>query len=262
MLQANGDASRAAQAKAKNWHAWPHGAWSKQMNSTILRLRFAFRVSLFFGAAVAAFAAQPAMRSYRIDLPHHILHFALPEEIAKGMTPYEVDKQFDPFDASYFRNGFREIAGTDYEFKGPFWVGTIGSLKFHFMVQMRLPAYKDEIRTIGGLEDEILTINGLDRYVRWKIGSGERSRGCVIGRSTLNNMPAVRREWNSFGNPSEVQPEHIEIFSLPLDEGMFLDVGFNVREWVKGRAGKWKKKAEAMREAIKATIVLERKPQS
>jgi hypothetical protein len=42
---------------------------------------------------------------------------------------------------------------------------------------------------------------------------------------------------------------------------MFLDIGFNVMCWEGGRGkeSKWKPKAEALREAIKATIVLESK---
>lgn len=208
-------------------------------------------VSLFLWCIMAIgmqAATKSAMRSYTIDLPSHVLRFSLPEEIARTMTPREVERRFDPLDPTYFRNGFREIAGTLYEFKGPFWVGTIGSLKFHFMVQRRMAEY----------QGEIITIEGLDRYVHWWNGKIEgRATGCVFSRTTLNGMPAVRREWDSFGNPNKLQPENLEIFSLPLDERMFLDVGFNIREWVSGRTDKWKKKAEEMCEAIKATIVLE-----
>jgi hypothetical protein len=193
--------------------------------------------------SAAGQAATKPMRAYSIDLPGHVVRFSLPEEIAREMGPLSVEKRFDPLDPAYFRNGFREIAGTMHDFKGPVWVGTIGSLKFHFMVQRRRTEYKDEITTT----------DGLDRYVHWWNGKIEgRATGCVFSLTTLNGMPAVRREWKS-------QAEYLEIFSLPLNEGMFLDVGFNVREWISGHASKWKKKAEEMREAIKATVVLEKK---
>ena len=48
-------------------------------------------------------------------------------------------------------------------------------------------------------------------------------------------------------------------FSCPIDETMFLDVGFWITETVPGSAAKWKPKVEAFREAIKATITLQPK---
>lgn len=200
--------------------------------------------------AASLSAAEPATRHYSVNLPHHVLRFALPEEVAREMPPWkQPDQQFDAVNPSFSRDGFREIATATYEYKGPFWVGTIGSLKVHFMVQRLSLNYHGK----GG------TIEDLDRYVHWWISKGRNAKGCLFSRSTLNGAPAVRREWNTFGNPGELKPEHIEIFSLPLDEDMFLDVGFNIREWVPGRAKKWKGKAETLRETIKATIVLEPK---
>lgn len=199
--------------------------------------------------AMQAAAQKSNMRDYAIDLPGHVLRFSLPEEIAMKMSPYAVEPKFNPLDPAYFRNGFRQVAGTLHEFKGPFWVGTIGSLKFHFMVQRREREY----------QDEIITIDGLDRYVRWKISIGNDAVGCVFSREMLNGRPAVRREWNTFDNPNEPQPENLEIFSLPLNSDMFLDAGFQIRQWVLGRDS-WKQKAKEMKEAIKATIVLEAKP--
>lgn len=196
-------------------------------------------------------AAKPTMRAYSIDLPGHVLRFSLPEEIALGMTPNEVEKRFDPLDPAYFRNGFREIAGTMYDFKGPFWVGAYGSLKFDFSVMRRKSEY----------QGDITTIETLDGYVRWWINIGKHAKAFTFDRNALNGKPAVRRWWNTFAEPRVPESEHLEIFSLPLDEEMFLDVGFNIMEWKggRGKAAKWKAKAEEMREAIKATIVLEPK---
>lgn len=197
--------------------------------------------------------AAPAMKSYMIDLPHHVLRFSLPEEIAKEMTPLQVEKRLDPNEPGVFEGGFRQIAGHLHDFKGPFWVGAYGSLKFHFMVQKKMSEYNDGITTL----------EGLDRYVRQWNGTIEgRATGCVFSRASLNGKPAVRRQWNTFGDPSKREPEDFEIFSLPLGDKLFLDVGFNVMAWEGGRGkeSKWKAKAEALREAIKATVVLEPKP--
>ncbi|MBP6864378.1 MAG: hypothetical protein KBC32_03800 [Candidatus Didemnitutus sp.] len=72
---------------------------------------------------------------------------------------------------------------------------------------------------------------------------------------------AVRRECDGFGGPNNQGPDHLVIFSLPLNDEIFLDVGFNVMAWTPDRAKdkKWKPKAEAWRELILATVVLERK---
>lgn len=198
-------------------------------------------------------AAPPSMKSYVIELPNHILRFSLPEEIAREMRPEQVERRFDLHDASFVKNGFREIAGTLHDIKGLFWIGAYGSLKFHFMVQKRNPAF-------GG---DITVVDGLEQYVRrWNETIEGRATGCTFSRASLNGMPAVRREWNTFGDSSKREPEDFEIFSLPLNNEMFLDVGFNVRAWESGRGkeSKWKAKAEALREAIKATVVLEPKP--
>jgi hypothetical protein len=192
------------------------------------------------------------MQSYLIELPHHILRFSLPEEIARDLSPREIESRFDPRDPSFVRNGFREIAGTMHDFNGPFWVGAYGSLKFHFMVQKKNPQF-------GG---DITTVEGLERYVRqWNETIEGRATGCVFSRASLNGMPTVCREWNRFGDSSNREPDYLEIFSLPLNDEMFLDIGFNVMCWEGGRGkeSKWKPKAEALREAIKATIVLESK---
>jgi len=151
--------------------------------------------------------AAPAMKSYMIDLPHHVLRFSLPEEIAKEMTPLQVEKRFDPNEPGVFEGGFRQIAFHLHDFKGPFWVGAYGSLRFQFMVQKKNPEFGRDIAAVEGLE----------RYVR---------------------------------------------HSLPLDGEIFLDAGFNVMAWDGGRGkeSKWKAKAEALREEIKATVVLEPKP--
>jgi hypothetical protein len=194
----------------------------------------------------------PVMTPYAIDLPNHIVRFSLPEEITRGDLPVKLIQRLEPQDASFVRNGFYEIFATLYEIKGPFWVGAYGSLKIHLMVQKRNPEFGRDISEVEGLE----------RYIRQWNGTIEgRETGCVFSRASLDGKPAVRRQWNTFGDPNKREPEDFEIFSLPLSDELFIDVGFNVKAWEGGRGkeSKWKAKAEALREAIKATIVLEPK---
>lgn len=208
---------------------------------------------LWWASVITMQASAPVMKPYAIDLPNHVLRFSLPEEIVRGDLPVTLVQRFEPQNASFVKNGFYEIFATLYDIKGPFWVGAYGSLKIHLMVQKRNPEFGRDITAVEGLE----------RYVRqWNRTIEGRATGCVFSRAALNGMPAVRREWNTFGDPSKREPEDFEIFSLPLSDELFLDVGFNVKAWEGGRGkeGKWKAKAEAMREAIKATIVLEPKP--
>ena len=205
---------------------------------------------LWWASIIAMQAAAPEMRSYSIDLPHHVLRFSLPDEIANEMTPLQVEKRFDPNERGVAEKGFRQIAGHLHDFKGPFWAGAYGSLKFHFMIQKRAADY----------QGDITTADGLDRYVHWWIGNDTSK--FVLSHATLNGAAATRREHNTFGDRDKAEPEDLEIFSLVLDQDFFLDVGFNVMEWEGGRdkEGKWKVKAEALREAIKDTVLLEPQP--
>ena len=199
-------------------------------------------------------APRAAMQTYVIDLPQHTLRFSLPTEIAREVSPQQVEASFSPTDASFRRVGFRQIAGHMHDFKGPFWKGALGSLKFHVMIQKRYEEYRDEIASIDGLA----------RYLQlWnkKVLSNDPIRSS--DRSMLNVARAIRREWTTFDDPSCREPRQLEIYSLPLDQEMYLDLGFHMMMWGPGRGSesRWKPKAESLRESIKATIVLERKPQ-
>ena len=64
---------------------------------------------------------------------------------------------------------------------------------------------------------------------------------------------------STFGDPGKRSPDHFEVFSIPLDADIFLDFGFKVKAWQAGRGkeSKWKPKAEALREAIKGSVVVD-----
>jgi hypothetical protein len=207
---------------------------------------------LWLAMTTAMHASTPTVKSYTIDLPHYMLHFALPEEMANAIPPWKLVQRFDPEDSAYLSNGFLEVVAGYHDFKGPFWVGTYGSLEFGFIVQKRLPEF----------QGEITTLDGLGRYVQWWCNKTNPTYDFKFDKGTLNGMTCVRRRHNTFGSqpaPNTPELEELEIFSQPLDSETFLDMGFTITESVPGSAKKWKEKAEELRDAIKATIVLEPK---
>lgn len=194
------------------------------------------------------FAAQ-ATKAYSIDLPHHTLHFSLPAEIARIVSPKAIDPKFDPGTPDFEKNGFRCITRLMYDFNGPFWVGANGSLHIDFIVHKRR----------AGFEGSILTPEGLLKYIDWWLGV----EGCYSMTAKLNTAPAVKRFGNNLANIARYEtPCYFETFSFPLDETMFLDLNFSTSAWdgSRDKTKKWAIKAEALREAIKATIVLAPKP--
>lgn len=197
----------------------------------------------------ALLAAAPAMRPFVVDLPNHTLRFSLPEEIARQMSPLQADPRFDPKTSdTYERDGFRFLASKYYQFQRPFWAGAYGALKFEFSVVRREAKYRDEIITLGGL----------DRYLNWWRARLRDKDGYIFSQAELSGRRWVYQHRNTFGQVAQ-GAEEMQGFSCPIDETMFLDVGFWITETVPGSAAKWTPQAEAFREAIKATIVLQPK---
>jgi hypothetical protein len=190
------------------------------------------------------------MKAFEIELPEHVLRFSIPEEITREW-PIKHTRWFEPQSPSFERAGFYVVFEALHDVNGPFWLGAYGSLKIHVMVQRR----KHEIA------GDITTVDGLELYVPvLRMTSAGPQEQWTFSQASLNGLAALRGKYNTFGNTGGHR-EHTEIFSLPLDAEMFLDIGFRVVDWGAGRRRerKWRPKAEAVREAIKATIVLEPK---
>jgi hypothetical protein len=206
---------------------------------------------LWLSATVALHASAPSANSYAIDLQGYVLHFSLPEEMADAIPPWKLVQTFDPADRDYLSAGFLQVAAGLYELKGPFWVGTRGSLGLNVTVQRRSRDYTGAIDTLDGLE----------RYLRWWMRSGNHVEVFSFENSMLGGK-CVRRWCDTFDAPPvrSGEREELEIYSVPLGGDEFLDIGFDITESIPGTAEKWKKKAEELRDAIKATVVLEPKP--
>src|SRR5688572_18163116 len=109
------------------------------------------------------------------------------------------------------------------------------------------------MRKVILIDGDIRTVEGLARYVpQWRETVGRRGPVRTFTIASLNGIPAVRRSWSTFGDRGATEPEQSDIYSIPLDNEMFVDVGFRIRRWEGGRdkEAKWKPKAEAARDAI------------
>jgi hypothetical protein len=198
---------------------------------------------VLFGVTGRLVAAErkPVVRSYRIYLPNHVLEFSLPEEIARDLREGRVPEYFDPTEPKAFERGFRPLLSTLYDFNGAFWVGAKGSFKFYIFIQQRAPEF----------EGDISTIDGLEKYIEWWIPKVRNPAFCTFGRSVLNGNQALSRR---FDNSQE-------IISVPLDKDMFIEFGLTLMYWARGSKG-WVKKAHAMSDEIRASIVLKPRQRS
>lgn len=119
--------------------------------------RRVFLTALFaeFSSTLRAGDKHREMKACTAELPNHVLDFSIPEEMAREMSPRQVNSYFDP--SRPFERGFQIVSRTMYDFKGPFWIGALGSLSFHVFVQERAAEYK------GGIS----TAEGLEKYIYW-----------------------------------------------------------------------------------------------
>ncbi len=194
-------------------------------------------------------AATAPMQTYEIRLPEHVLGLSLPREMVRADSPVKITEQFDPRNDGFIRDGWDDVFETLYDFDGPFWEGAYGSLKIDIIVLKKVP----------DIDGDITTIDGLDRYLQeWKRISPGHGPQRVFSRQSINGMPAVMRTQNTFAAPGNDNSYESQIYSLPLNSELFVEVGFTVLRWIDGprKERKWRPKAEAMREAIKATVTL------
>lgn len=221
------------------------------------RLTIYARHRRMFGAAILGFCASVApvqavaspMQPYEIRLPEHVLRLSLPREMVREDSPVKVTEQFDAQNAGFIRDGFDGVFETLYDFNGAFWEDAYGSLKIDIIVLKKVP----------DIEGDITTIDGLDRYLQeWKRISPGHGPQRVFSRQSINGMPAVKRTQNTFAAPGNDNSYESQIYSLPLNSDLFVEVGFTVLRWNDNprKERKWRPKAEAMREAIKATVTL------
>jgi hypothetical protein len=201
------------------------------------------------------------VRTYSIELPTHVLRFSLPEDVAQQIRPQQIKSKFNPMDRAYRQDGFCILASKYLQFNAPFWSGPLGGpsiyggMEFEFCMVQRYSSYNGDITSL----------QGLDHYVRWWIGNRATGKGFEFGRATLVNKEWVYRWRNTIGGApaaGELSPSEAQVFSFPIDEDMFLEVRFYIKDYTPESSKKWKERADVIREEIKATIVVEPKDRS
>src|SRR5689334_6559253 len=90
------------------------------------RRAFSSVVLASFGVVIFGKDKTLKMRPCTTRLPNHILEFSVPDEVARGMSPRQINSFFDTSEP--FEKGFRSVTSSLYDFNGPFWVGALGSL--------------------------------------------------------------------------------------------------------------------------------------
>ena len=198
--------------------------------------RRTFLSAVIIGSAgnIVIAKSKPANVTCSVDLPNHVLEYSLPEEVARQMSARMVDTHFDASEP--FERGFRRITGTMVDFGGSFFTGPSGTFTFHVLVIERSAEYTGDISSAEGLKE----------YVSWWVPIRLRSEREHLGIVSINGTEAVSR---GLGTP-------LEILSFPLDQKMFLEFGLLIRWLRAGANAPWVKKAEAMRDSIRASIRL------
>ena len=200
--------------------------------------RRTFLSAVIIGSAgnIVIAKSKPANVTCSVDLPNHVLEYSLPEEVARQMSARMADTHFDASEP--FERGFRGIAGTMVDLGGSFFTGPSGTFTFDVLVIERSAEYVGDISTAEGLKE----------YVSWWLPTLRklRSEREHFGLVTINGSEAVSR---GLGTPQE-------ILSFPLDQKMFVEFGLLIRWLRAGANAPWVKKAEAMRDSIRASIRL------
>jgi len=187
--------------------------------------------------------------TYSIYLLDHQLSFSLPSEMTPSPDSKNLEHQFSLDDPSFVKNKFRILVKLMHDIGGSFWSGPYGSLKFNVVVQQRDTTLKGDISTIDGLEE----------YIKeWSKSSHSDGENYVVSRGELSGVPAILRERNLFGDQKRLEPDQIIVYSLPLNDEVFLSIVFNIKGWKAGRGkeDQWKPRAEALREAISKSVRL------
>ena len=223
------------------------------------RLFLLLSLLLFLGANMKSISAQSIpMRDYSIDIPGYTVFYSLPEIIVnEGITnEHWFRRKFDPLDASFIKNGYVNCASATYEFSGPLWIGNYGAITCDVNIIKRDAKYGESISSLESLK----------KYVLYWTEGWDFQYDII----KLCHVTTVKRYYGMDVNLRKEKPVMVgsptesEIFSIPLEDFYFLDLGINIRESNSIKKKKWLARAREYREAIKRSIriVSKEKPNS
>jgi hypothetical protein len=193
------------------------------------------------------------VESYTINLPDHQLTFSLPLGMAPSAQSRNIEHNFTMDDLSFVKNKFCILVKLMHDIGGGFWSGPYGSLKFNVVVQQCDPTIKGDVSTIDCLEE----------YIKeWSKSRHSDGENYVVSRGVLNGIPVILRERSSFGDKKRLEPSEDIVYSLPLNDAVFLNIVFTIKGWKAGRGkeDQWKLRAEALQEVISNSIRLKAFP--
>jgi hypothetical protein len=208
-------------------------------------------------AAPGSVSATPNMRDYAVDMPNHVLRFSLPDDVAEQMLIRHVDNRFDPIDKIFQQDGFHVVVHKYLEFYAPVWSGPLGGPSIYGGLRFEFSVVKRDSNYYSG---DITSLDGLDRYVRQWIDHRESKKGFQFGRTTIMNKEWIYRWRNTIDGAlatGEREPTDVQAFYFPINEYMFLQIYFEITDYEPTKSQRWRRDAEAIRDEIKTTIVLE-----
>lgn len=202
------------------------------------RRTFLTSVVAGFGAASANANSTDATVRCTVDLPNHMLEYAVPKEVARNIFDWQRNARFDP--VSGFEHGYQHPVAVLHDIAGSFFTGPAGQMNLDVMVQERSADF----------EGDIATAEGLENYISWWIADARFLRAMGFGRISLNGMEVVSRGIDSWA----------ETISFPLDQKMFVEFGLDIKRILPGGPHPTLiRRAEAMRMSMRNSLRLRAK---
>jgi hypothetical protein len=183
-------------------------------------------------SGVAWSRGKRAMTNYAVHFPAHVVKFALPDEMVRQMPRDQIPDYFEPGDFS-FKRGYEGLVTAAVDFEGPWWVGTVGSLTFDIHVMKR---DKTSLHSIDA-------IDSLGRYIQSTLSAVQRATS-RMERTTVNGTDCLLRTTG----------EWFQVYSFPLDDEIYIEFALQIEKLSERSNSKWVRRAETMRDAIKASL--------
>jgi hypothetical protein len=148
----------------------------------------------------------------------------------------------------FLKDDYLQLASVLNDFTGSIWLGPPGSLRVTVSVQKRHSDYPKRIQSLDELQS----------YIRWFLVKTNSGEGSEVSQTKLNGVPAVVRKWYNLGGNVVEDVATTEIYSLPLSDDLFVNIGFVIITYSHGRESysSWLPKSIALREAIVKSIQL------
>lgn len=189
--------------------------------------------------------AVPQMREFEIELPDHVLRFALPSRLADKVGSNQVRGKFDPSDPQFQKTGFYRMAGSLFDFGGAFLRQPKGSLRFDVFVRRRSANYSGDIQQPAILKE----------YLDTEIEVSDPGYGFDYRLVEIGESKWVQRSKNTIMTTAPNRADG-QILSHAAGPDLIIEFGIRIMAWEQVKDHKWLREAEQAREAMKASLRL------